>query len=102
MIYFKVNSTDLQINGFCNFDFVSDAEDRKSVTGFEFMMSEELYLGDIKKKQQIIALSTTDADVTNNFDRNVVDSVIILMTFQSPRLEYILLLWNYWKTRFQR
>lgn len=40
--YFKGNSTGLQITGFYDADFASDAENRKSITGFVVMMSREL------------------------------------------------------------
>lgn len=61
IVYSRGSNQDIQIKGFCDADFASNPEDRRSTTGFVFLMSGGAITWN-SKKQPTIALSTTEAE----------------------------------------
>lgn len=59
LTYRRDSSTEL--HGFCDADWATDVEDRRSVTGYVFMMNDGAITWN-SKKQPTVALSTTEAE----------------------------------------
>lgn len=61
IVYSRGSQNDVKITGFCDADFAGDPEDRRSTTGFVFLVSGGAVTWNTKK-QPTIALSTTEAE----------------------------------------
>lgn len=61
LMYSRDNQPDIEIVGYCDADFAADVEDRKSISGFVYMMSGGAVTWN-SRKQQTVALSTTESE----------------------------------------